>query len=72
MIIEYQKYCVKHTKKTVVNTKGEIQLPENEWRDECKTPISLMNFFYPTINQSETRKYLMFDVLDWVRVKLMR
>lgn len=43
---------------------GYYPLPTNEQRVQCLPPLSATNFFYPTLNASESRKYAMYDIYD--------
>jgi hypothetical protein len=64
----YQDLCQLHTKKSRLGADGEVDLPQSEWRDECAPPFSVLNYFYPTLNESDSRHYRFRDVIDFVRV----
>ena len=64
---EYQDLCLLFTKKEISNVDGSKDLPKEEWKEECMPPFSPTLLFYPTLNESEPRKYNLLNVYDFVR-----
>lgn len=43
---------------------GLYPIPASEQRVQCLPPSSATNYFYPTLNASESRHYSMYDIYD--------
>lgn len=62
----YSDFCLLFTKKSIFNINGVTELPSSEWHEECKPPFSPINLFFPTLNDTEPRKYNLYNVYDFV------